>query len=89
MTVRVPPPLRDCCNGERELTLGASSVRAALEVIERAHPVLHRNICDETGAPRRHINLFVNSTHVRDQGGLDTALMADDVITILPAVSGG
>ena len=46
-------------------------------------------ICDETGQVRRHVNLFVNTAHVRDRDGLDTALVAGDVLTILPAVSGG
>jgi molybdopterin converting factor small subunit len=50
---------------------------------------LHRNICDETGRVRRHINVFVNSSHMRDLEGLDTALAPGDVVTILPAVSGG
>jgi molybdopterin converting factor small subunit len=31
----------------------------------------------------------VNTSHVRDREGLDTALVAGDVLTILPAVSGG
>jgi len=38
---------------------------------------------------RRHVNLFVNTTHVRDLAGLDTLLAAGDEIVILPAVSGG
>ena len=37
----------------------------------------------------RHIGLFVNTAHVRDREGLDTPLASGDVITILPAVSGG
>ena len=81
--------LRAYCGGASELFLSAPSVRAALEQLERSHPLLHRSICDETGAVRRHINLFVNTSHVRDLEGLDTALVAGDVITILPAVSGG
>ena len=38
---------------------------------------------------RRHVNLFVNASHMRDRDGLDTALAPGDVVTILPAVSGG
>ena len=38
---------------------------------------------------RRHVNLFVNADHMRDRDGLDTALAPGDVVTILPAVSGG
>jgi molybdopterin converting factor small subunit len=64
-------------------------VRAALEQIGRCHPALYRSICDETGKVRRHVNLFLNTSHVRDREGLDTALSPGDVLTILPAVSGG
>jgi molybdopterin synthase sulfur carrier subunit len=38
---------------------------------------------------RRHLNVFVNADNVRDLAGLDTKLKAGDVITIVPAVSGG
>jgi molybdopterin synthase sulfur carrier subunit len=87
--MQIPWPLRDCCDGASRLSLSAPSVRAALEQIERSHPALHSSICDETGAVRRHVNLFVNTEHVRDRHGLDTPLAAGDVITILPSVSGG
>ena len=91
MTIRilVPAALRDCCEGASELSLTAPSVRAALEQLERSHPSLHRSVCDETGTVRRHVNLFVNTSNVRDREGLDTVLVPGDVITILPAVSGG
>ncbi len=87
--VHIPGPLREYCQGASELRLGAASVRGALEELERSHPSLYRNVCDETGAVRRHVNLFVNTSHVRDRQGLDTALASGDVVTILPAVSGG
>ncbi len=81
--------LREACEGKPELSLSAHSVRAALELIELRHPSLHKSICDETGAVRRHVGVFVNRSHVRDLDGLDTPLQAGDVVTILPAVSGG
>jgi molybdopterin converting factor small subunit len=64
-------------------------VRAALEEIERRHPALYRSVCDETGAVRRHVNVFVNTAHVRERDGLDTQLEPGDVVSILAAVSGG
>ena len=87
--VHVPGALREYCKGASELLLSASSVRAALEEIEQRHPSLYRNICDETGAVRRHVNLFVNTSHIRDREGLDSALVPGDIITILAAISGG
>lgn len=87
--VHVPSMLRGYCDGAAELAVSASNVRAALEELERNHPSLHRNVCDETGAVRRHVNLFVNTAHIRDRDGLDTALAPGDAITIFQAVSGG
>ena len=89
ITIFVPGPLRAYCDGASDLLTSASSVRAALEELERYYPSLYRSICDETGTVRRHINLFVNTSHVRDREGLDTALVPGDELTILPAVSGG
>lgn len=71
------------------MPLSGQTVRAALEDLERSQPALYRNICDETGAVRRHLNVFVNSDHVRDLDGVDTMLTPGDVVTVLPAVSGG
>src|SRR5437588_6141055 len=81
ITIHIPSPLRPCCAGASELSLSAPSVRAALEQIERSHPALYRSVCDETGAVRRHVNLFVNTSHVRDRDGLDTALVSGARIT--------
>ena len=89
ITIHLPTALRTCCGGAAELSLSAPSVRAVLDHLERRHPSLHRSICDETGAVRRHVNLFVNTAHVRDRQGLDTALAPGDVVRIMPAVSGG
>jgi sulfur-carrier protein len=87
--VNVPAALRVYCGGDTELALSAADVRGALDELERKFPDLHRNICDETGAVRRHVNVFVNSSNARDEKGLDTPLAPGDVLTILPSVSGG
>ena len=89
ITIHVPRELRVYCEGARELPLSARSVRTALVELEGQRPILYRHICDETGAVRRHLNLFVNSVHVRERQGLDTTLVPGDTLYILPAVSGG
>lgn len=89
VTVHVPSALRECCGGQRQFPIRAQDLRGVLGELERCYPSLHRSICDETGAVRRHINLFVNSAHYRDRRGLDTALSPGDVVSIMTAVSGG
>jgi molybdopterin converting factor small subunit len=89
ITIHIPGPLRTYCAGASELSVSAHTVRAALEDLERNQATLYRNVCDETGTVRRHLNVFVNSDNVRDLDGVDTTLTTGDVVTILPAVSGG
>jgi len=89
ITVLIPGSLRKYCEGASEIGLAAPNVRVLLEELERVHPALHRNVCDETGAVRLHVNLFINTHHMRDRNGLDTPLVPGDEVTILPAVSGG
>jgi molybdopterin converting factor small subunit len=89
ISIHIPGVLRNYCGGATRLSLPAADVRGALEELERRHPALHRCVCDETGKVRRHVNVFVNSDHMLDREGLDTLLVSGDVLTILPAVSGG
>ena len=81
--------LRTYCAGASQIAISAPTVRAALEDLERSQAALYRNVCDETGTVRRHLNVFVNADNVRDLDGVDTTLTPGDVLTILPAVSGG
>ena len=89
VTIHIPASLRQYCNGAADLAVSAGSVRAALMALEQQHPSLYVNVCNETGAVRRHLNIFVNTSHVRDCDGLETALSPGDIVTILTAVSGG
>jgi len=89
ITLQIPRPLRPECNGAAELHIPAATVREALARLREDHPQLYRSVCDETGAVRRHVNLFVNNDHIRDRDGLETSLAAGDAVHILPAVSGG
>jgi sulfur-carrier protein len=89
VTLRIPSALRELCGGARELSTSAASVREVLARLAADQPAIHRSVCDETGAVRRHIGVFVNSAHIRDLDGLDTALAPGDVVSIFTAVSGG
>lgn len=89
ISVYVPSALRRYCDGSTDLELSAGSVRAALLQLRQRYPSVYQGVCDETGAVRRHVNLFVNTSHVVGDQGLDAPLAPGDVLTILPAVSGG
>jgi len=92
--VAIPRVLRSLCGGDQplrdgELSVSARDVRELLAELARQHPQVHVRVCDERGEPRPHINVFVNDDHVRARVGLDTPLAPGDLVSILPAVSGG
>jgi len=89
VTLRLPAALRADGGDPAHVRIEAASVADLLAELARLHPALHRAICDETGAVRRHLNLFVNTTHIRDRDGLGTRLAPGDEVILLPAVSGG
>ena len=89
ITLHVLGVLRAYCAGAAQISISGHTVRAVLEDLERSQSALYRNVCDETGTVRRHLNVFVNADNVRDLDGIDTTLTPGDVVTILPAVSGG
>jgi len=92
--VMIPSALRSLCGSAARLPrsgliLAADDVRGLLAELARNYPDVHVRLCDERGEPRQHINVFVNNDHVGARDGLMTRLSAGDVVTILPAVSGG
>ena len=89
VTIHLTAPLRPYAGGASQLQIAAPTVKAALLALAESQPALYRNLCDETGALRRHLNVFVNADNIRDLRGLDTPLVAGDVLAFLPAVSGG
>ena len=94
ITVMIPSALRALCDGEVRqrssgLSITAHDVRSLLARLAKQYPQVHVRLCDERGEPRPHINVFVNDDHVRARAGLDTELAPGDVVSILPAVSGG
>jgi molybdopterin converting factor small subunit len=89
IAIQIPSALRPDCGGASKLFVPATSVRAALAQLQIDYPTIYRSVCDETGAVRQHVHLFVNDSFLRDLDGLDTRLASGDVLTIMPAVSGG
>lgn len=87
--VCIPSGLREECGGQAELPIEAATVRLVLLKLKEDEPPLYRSVCDETGAVRRHVNLFVNDSIINKTAGLDVPLADGDELSIMPAVSGG
>ena len=82
--VRLRGPLKTLAGGS-EHALDGATVGELLRELEGAQPALTGWILDERGLLRRHINVFVNGEYAAN----DTRVAADDLIDVLPAISGG
>lgn len=89
VTVRVPTPLRKVANGAKDVRADGGSVGELIEDLERQYPGFRDRLCEEDGALRRFINIYVNGEDIRYAQGIDTALKDGDELSIIPAVSGG
>jgi molybdopterin converting factor small subunit len=91
--VILPGVLRELADGLGEIIVpagdGTTSLRSVLDAAVLTRPRLGARIRDETGALRRHVNVFVDGRDVRHRGGLDVSVGPGAVIHILPSVAGG
>lgn len=88
----LPGVLRDDAGGLDEVaveTTGALPLSAVLDDLGRRFPLLERRIRDETGALRRHVNVYVGEDDVRALDGTATVVDEGERVLVLPAVSGG
>lgn len=83
--VRLREPLKRLAGGRSEHAVAGATVGELLQELARAHPAASGWILDERGVLRRHINVYVNG----ELGGQDTRVDAEDLIDVLPAISGG
>jgi len=89
ITVRIPAPLRRLTNGEDRVTVGGASLETVIASLNEAYPGIKARLCDDDGALRNFVNVYINGEDVRFLQGLATSTKAGDEVSIIPAVAGG
>ena len=87
--IELPAALRAHAGNQRQITVAATTVGAALQAVQVAHPALQGYLLDSTGAVPRHIVVFVENADIRHGQGVATAVTDSTVITVLLPVAGG
>lgn len=87
--VRLPTLLRPAVEGRASVAGEGETVGDVLRSLVDAHPALSTQLLTETGDLHRFVNVYVNDDDVRYLDKLDTKVVDNDVISILPAVAGG
>jgi len=78
----LPPLFHDL---PRRLEIDATTVAAAIDLLDERWPGLRDRLCEPGPALRRHINVYVD----RERAGLETTLEPTSRVDVIAAISGG
>jgi sulfur-carrier protein len=87
--VRIPTPLMKLTNNQAEISAEGDTIADILNNLESQFAGIKERICEENGAPRRFINIYLNEEDIRFLDGEKTAIKDGDEISIIPAIAGG
>jgi molybdopterin synthase sulfur carrier subunit len=87
--VLIPTPLQRLTQNQAEVSAEGGDIRELIEYLERQFPGVKARLCDEQGALRRFVNIYVNEEDIRFLKGDMTPLKDGDEVSIVPAIAGG
>jgi molybdopterin converting factor small subunit len=88
-TVRFPAVMKYYVNNQAEFSVPASTVNELITKVIEQYPSIKFHLVDAEGNLRRHFNIFVNGTHIRDLKGMDTLLKENDKVILMASAAGG
>ena len=87
--VRIPTPLMKLTDNQSEVSAEGETIADIINNLENQFNGIKDRICEENGAPRRFINIYVNEEDIRFLEGEKTVVKDGDEISIIPAIAGG
>ena len=87
--VKFTSALRRFEPGLSEIEVAGNNVSEVVHAIGDKYPKLLSYIIDESGALRKHVNIFIGNRMVQDREKLSDAVSEDDEVFIIQALSGG
>lgn len=88
-TVRFPAVMKYYVNNQFEFSISASTTGELIERIIEQYPSVKFHLVDAEGNLRKHFNIFINGTHIRDLEGMATSLKEDDKVILMASAAGG
>jgi len=89
LKVVIPTPLRKFTRGAELVEVEATTLQEVLDKLDSKYPGFRASVCDETGALKRFINVYINGEDVRFLENLSTRVKDGAEVAIVPAISGG
>ena len=89
MRVHFTPALKRFVPDLHSIEVQGSTVADVINNVEEHYPGLTDYLVEENGALRKHVNIFINDTFIRDRKTLSDAVQDTDDVYIIQALSGG
>ena len=87
--VRIPTPLMKLTDNQSEVSAEGGTISDIINNLESRFNGIKDRICEESGTPRRFINIYINEEDIRFLEGENTVVKDGDEISIIPAIAGG
>ena len=87
--VRIPTPLMKLTDNQSEVSAEGETISDIINNLESQFNGIRDRICEESGSPRRFINIYINQEDIRFLEGEKTAVKDGDEVSIIPAIAGG
>jgi molybdopterin synthase sulfur carrier subunit len=87
--VKIPTSLRRFTEGQENVALKGETVGVVLGLLRDNYPDLGGRLFDDQGGVRRFVNVYLNEDDIRFLKQLDTPVVENDEISIIPAIAGG
>ena len=89
VSVRIPTPLRKLTEGKSEVEASGVNVAEVIDNLESNFPGLKDKLCEENGAVRKFLNIYLNDEDIRFMDSLATEVRDGDSLALIPAIAGG
>jgi molybdopterin converting factor small subunit len=89
ITLELPAVLARLAGGARALPAEGSTLGDVVGDVSRRFPALAPRLRGENGELYPFVTIYLNDADVRFLGGFEAAVKEGDVVTVVPAISGG
>ena len=85
----IPTPLRKFTDNQASFEANAATVYDAIQALATAFPELKKHLFDDKNQIRSFLRIYLGDEDINVLDKEKTALKADDVVSIIPAIAGG
>lgn len=87
--VRVPTPLRKTTNGADKIEVASGTLQEIIESLNMKFPGIKEKLCDANGNLKSFVNIYINDENIRVLNGINSIVLDNGEVSIVPAVAGG